>query len=403
MIIAWILCLAFQNIHAQFKGGSDDGTSFKLATSQSLGENIFNGGSNDGSNSLLAASQSLGESIYTGASNDGSHAAIGLSQALGESIYTGGSDDGSNVKLTTNQILGESIYTGGSNDGSIVITASAASLGESIYAGGSEDGNVSIQKTAASLGESIFAGGSEDGNVSLLSASASLGESIYAGGSEDGSALKEASSQSLAENIYKGGEGMGFAISFKANTPLPIQLLSFGAMWNSKDALVSWETSNELNMQGYTLERSIDQKSFDSIYYIQSNNNLAKTNYSYSDGKLAEKYAHQRIFYYRLKQIELNGHHEYSGIATLVNDLKNQFNLTIFPNPVSDELHLNISGNKVDNIEILLYTLDGKLLKKLTGNLQNTIKISELAAGNYILHVLQNDEKVFSQQISVLK
>ena len=76
----------------------------------------------------------------------------------------------------------------------------------------------------------------------------------------------------------------------------------------------------------------------------------------------------------------------YSNLST------NQFtkkDLTLYPNPVSNELYLIINNDiVVENIS--LFDLSGKLLKSVTGNI-NSIDMSDVMSGNYFVRIITND------------
>ena len=76
-----------------------------------------------------------------------------------------------------------------------------------------------------------------------------------------------------------------------------------------------------------------------------------------------------------------------------------QLNANIYPNPASTQLH-------VDNVEgatISIYNLVGeKVMEVANANKFNTLNTSELAAGSYIVKVVNND-KVTTKKINIVK
>ncbi len=82
----------------------------------------------------------------------------------------------------------------------------------------------------------------------------------------------------------------------------------------------------------------------------------------------------------------------------------------VFPNPTSDIINLQYSLNQSENIEIVLYSLEGKRLlalvngqrKKGTYIEQVALKNLNLAAGQYLV-VFEYDNKTFSQEIFITK
>lgn len=89
----------------------------------------------------------------------------------------------------------------------------------------------------------------------------------------------------------------------------------------------------------------------------------------------------------------------YVVIATDVNNNSNiSIDISVFPNPSTTFLQLNIELANFENISFQLYDVQGKLLlqQKITGK-QTAILMNEYATGNYFLKVLDqsNELKAF--------
>ena len=82
---------------------------------------------------------------------------------------------------------------------------------------------------------------------------------------------------------------------------------------------------------------------------------------------------------------------------TAINDPEIVKNIQIYPNPTSDQLFVNIDLPSIENTEIQLFNLDGRLLlnKNISAS-QNQIElnVSNFANGIYILKITINDEIV---------
>lgn len=76
-------------------------------------------------------------------------------------------------------------------------------------------------------------------------------------------------------------------------------------------------------------------------------------------------------------------------------------NLKIFPNPASDELNISFSSEGTTRNSVVLYDMQGRLVKdlfegKVTDEFNSTYSISDLSPGIYILNI--QNEKGFKQQ-----
>jgi len=155
----------------------------------------------------------------------------------------------------------------------------------------------------------------------------------------------------------------------KGASPLPMTLISFDAKLNSsKQVEVTWVTASEINNDYFTVQRSTDAHTFESIGNVDGAGNSTVTlNYSYLD-----KYPLSGVSYYRLKQTDFDGTVSYSEIAAVNNADKSAVDVTIFPNPVTDYALISVSSSIKGAGEILFELFD------ITGNLIMSKKLSEL-------------------------
>ena len=74
--------------------------------------------------------------------------------------------------------------------------------------------------------------------------------------------------------------------------------------------------------------------------------------------------------------------------------------IEIYPNPTQEFIYVELDNSKIDNCRILLYDINGKLIK---GNLitseKSEINMAELATGNYYIEISSNDLKICSYKI----
>jgi len=96
----------------------------------------------------------------------------------------------------------------------------------------------------------------------------------------------------------------------------------------------------------------------------------------------------------------------YNITTGFVNIQDSQEAVKIYPNPVQDIMHLKISLNATQKINIQMFDMKGRVLKSVySGNMpagQNIldINVSDFSSGNYIVQIIRNDE-VISQTISI--
>ena len=85
-----------------------------------------------------------------------------------------------------------------------------------------------------------------------------------------------------------------------------------------------------------------------------------------------------------------------SGIAN-----RNTIEMSLFPNPVVDgKIQLQLDRNKYDDVQIEITGLNGQIVKTMTAPNSNTIDVSDLESGNYILTVRSGND-IASEQIII--
>ena len=163
-------------------------------------------------------------------------------------------------------------------------------------------------------------------------------QSIYSGGNGDGSTKTSyTQSDNPVTEIYSGGNGDGASEKSKGDNSddqsLPIILLSFDAELQNDRIILNWTTTMEINNGYFSVEKSKEALNFQEIGRIKSSGNSnTQVTYSYSDDNPIFP-----ITYYRLKQVDVNGAHSYSGIISVVTGLKKE-SISIFPNPANERL-----------------------------------------------------------------
>jgi hypothetical protein len=172
--------------------------------------------------------------------------------------------------------------------------------------------------------------------------------------------------------------------------PLPVTLISFnGRFVNTTDVQLNWITTNEVDMENFTVERSADGVNFFGVGQLPAKGQ-GSNRVEYS---LADKDVQQDLLYYRLRLKEKSGQKTYSKTITVSRSrvVKN----FLSPNPVmaGQDAVLGLqSANSGNRVTVIVYNLNGQALISMQQLLQsgsNRIRIStkELATGMYVVSV----------------
>jgi hypothetical protein len=112
---------------------------------------------------------------------------------------------------------------------------------------------------------------------------------------------------------------------------LPVELISFTAFKLNNEVKLTWQTATEINNFGFEIERSENNFNWDKIGFVAGNGNSnSPKEYSFIDDKLNKS----GKYYYRLKQLDIDGGFEYSNVIEVDFVLVNEFQLhQNYPNP----------------------------------------------------------------------
>lgn len=179
-------------------------------------------------------------------------------------------------------------------------------------------------------------------------------------------------------------------LSPNLNTPLalgssalPVTYTNFTATCNDKGALVKWTTGTELNDDYFELQRSKDGNDWITVTKVKAiGNSTIETNYQIIDVLGGTSL-------YRLKQYDLNGNFNYSSITKNSCDNRSR-EISIYPVPANDILHVVIKTDKTLKIPLEIYDALGRLIKTINYNVvagSNNIAISlaGLANGQFVI------------------
>lgn len=143
--------------------------------------------------------------------------------------------------------------------------------------------------------------------------------------------------------------------SVSSSNPLPVELISFDARADDFDnATLSWSTASEVNSSHFEVERSDESTSeFTMIAHVPSQ---AKSGYSATtlDYQLTDPSLNAGIYYYRLKQVDLDGAHEYSDVKVVSISDQVETDPVVFPNPSDgQELFLQHAGLLITEVYLI--------------------------------------------------
>jgi hypothetical protein len=192
-----------------------------------------------------------------------------------------------------------------------------------------------------------------------------------------------------ANNAFRGA-------AMTPQTALPLTLTSFKASLLGSTARLNWTSQNEVNVKGFSVEKSLNGTTFSEIAFVKAKNGASANTYSAEDANVKAG-----VNYYRLKMVDVDGAVRYSNIVSLSN--KGSIKAEVFPNPAFSTL--TVSHNKAElGAVIRVMSIEGKQVKFIpveAGAVQTALSVNDLVKGNYLLVYEANGEKTttkFSKQ-----
>lgn len=174
------------------------------------------------------------------------------------------------------------------------------------------------------------------------------------------------------------------------DNPLPVELSSFNASVIGKNVKLNWITLTEVNNYGFEIERSTIKGKWNKIGFVNGNGNSnSPKEYSFIDDKVVSgKYS------YRLKQMDNDGHFEYSGIIEVDYDAITKYDLKQnYPNPFNPTTTIQFQLPQTGLVKLTLYNILGQEIKTLLNETKeagtHTVQFdaSELNSGVYIYRI----------------
>ncbi len=181
---------------------------------------------------------------------------------------------------------------------------------------------------------------------------------------------------------------------------LPVTFLNFDGKLIDNEAQLTWRTATEINNRGFQIQKSSDGHTFNDIGFVTGAGTSSIINtYNYTDAKVLSGFN-----YYRLKQIDFDGHFSYSTIIKLD---YSKFNWSIMGNPASEQSWVQLQLNNVANVSMQILSVNGYIVQSINkgsmerGTYSIPLNLAKEANGIYIVKLLVNNNQYTQKIIKV--
>ena len=167
---------------------------------------------------------------------------------------------------------------------------------------------------------------------------------------------------------------------------LPVSLLNLSATPKDNSILLTWSTASEINNKGFEIQRRTETGNWSALGFVNGAGSSSNThNYNYSDDKLSSG-----KYYYRLKQIDIDGRFEFSPVLSAVIGGSQKFSLDQnFPNPFRGETIVRFTLPERANVKLMVFDMHGRMVKTLVSGSREkgthaiTVNSTTLTCGLY--------------------
>lgn len=168
---------------------------------------------------------------------------------------------------------------------------------------------------------------------------------------------------------------------------IPVEMLSFAAVANSNNILLSWSTASEMNNRIFEIQRADGNDGENNLNWISIGSVEGKgTTTEQTDYSFADKNPINGVSYYRLKQIDFDGTFRILNAEMVEFDFVKEYALEQnYPNPFNPTTVINYSIPAAGQVKLTVYNLLGSELAVLVNEFKE--------AGNYSVEFSTEDLK----------
>lgn len=169
---------------------------------------------------------------------------------------------------------------------------------------------------------------------------------------------------------------------------LPVSFVGISASLSGAANSITWVTATEDANTKFIIQQSSNGITFTDVATVNAKG-IAST-YNYSDANPL-----QTLTYYRIKIVEATGKITYSNIAVVRRNSKDD--ITLSPIPANKEIVLTVTNSQLIGTTATITDMVGRPVKKFVVQPYQSINISALPAGTYLLQTTNAATKFIKQ------
>lgn len=194
------------------------------------------------------------------------------------------------------------------------------------------------------------------------------------------SPVANTTTNTITVNIQSSSEQFKVWTAVDNGSPLPVELIDFKI--NCDDNILRWTTATEINNQYFIVQGSDNAVNFcdiDTLDGYGNSNQIRNYNFDVKESNYS---------YYRLKQVDYDGHYELSHIISGCDKVSGN-EIVLYPNPNNGYFFINHNSTYL----FTLYDIFGRLIWSEKSSRIN-FDFYDLSSGQYLLNITNSGSTI---------
>lgn len=163
-------------------------------------------------------------------------------------------------------------------------------------------------------------------------------------------------------------------------SPLPVTFGTFTAARKGNTVAVKWQTTYELNVSGFNVQR-LTNGNWTTVAFVPAKNLANGGSYELTDIN-----TFTGLSQYRIQSVDIDGKQKLSEVRSVRGEAS-ATRLTVYPNPTTTgRLNLVFDNNNVRDISVL--DMSGRIVKQLQGQKSNNVSLELVQDGMYQIQII---------------
>jgi hypothetical protein len=176
---------------------------------------------------------------------------------------------------------------------------------------------------------------------------------------------------------------------------LPVTFGTFTAARKGNTVAVKWQTTYELNVSGFNVQR-MTNGNWTTIAFVPARNLANGSSYELTDIN-----THSGLSQYRIISVDIDGKQKLSEVRS-VRGQASGTKITVYPNPTTTgRLSLVFDNNGVRDISVL--DMSGRIVKQLQGQKNNNVSLEIMQDGLYQIQIIDRTTGELSVEKVIVK